>query len=158
MIELLFIILQDMFWSALAAMGFAILFNVPRNTLLYCMIAGAVGHALRTFLVIQFGLSIEVTTLIAATFVGLWAKFCAVRLKTPSMIFAVSGAIPMVPGIFAYQTMIAILQITAVPSETVPQILTDAVVNGVRTALILAAIAVGIVSPTLLFQREKPVV
>jgi uncharacterized membrane protein YjjB (DUF3815 family) len=158
MTDLVFLILQDMFWSALAALGFAILFNVPRKALLYCMIGGAIGHALRTILVLNLGIAIEVGTLIGATFVGFWAKWCAVRLKTPSMIFAVSAVIPMVPGVFAYQTMIAILQITTVPGDTVSQILTDAVVNGVRTTLILAAIAVGIVSPTLLFQREKPVV
>lgn len=154
---ILLIILQDIFWSALAAMGFALLFNVPRKTLVYCMIGGAVGHALRTFIVLQFVTPIEVATLISATFVGFWAKWCAFHLKTPSMIFAVSGVIPMVPGVFAYQTMIGILQIILVSSDTVPQIMTDVVVNGVRTALILAAIAVGIVSPTLFFQRQKPV-
>lgn len=156
--EILFTILEDMFWSALAAMGFALLFNVPRKALIYCMIGGAIGHALRTFFTLQFTIPIEVATLLGATFIGFWAKWCATRLKTPSMIFAVSGVIPMVPGVFAYQMMIGILQIILVSSDAVPLITNDVVVNGVKTAMIVAAIAVGIVSPTLLFHRQKPVV
>lgn len=151
-------ILQDAFWSALAALGFAILFNVPRRALIYCVLGGAIGHAIRTLLMQQFTLPIEFATLLAATVIGFYARFCAVYLEIPSMIFAVVGAIPMVPGVFAYQTMISILRIATVSSDAAGEVLIAGAINAVKTALILAALAVGIVTPVLLFQREKPVV
>jgi uncharacterized membrane protein YjjB (DUF3815 family) len=151
-------ILEDAFWSALATLGFAILFNVPRRCLPYAVLGGAVAHALRTFLIHQFGLSVEFGTLIGAMLLGFWAKWCAQRLETPSLIFAVAGAIPMVPGFFAYSTMIGLLQAAAMPADTVGPVLIEAALNAIRTGLILGCLAVGIVSPTLLFLRQKPVV
>lgn len=156
--DLLILIATDAFWSALAAMGFALLFNVPRRALIYCMIGGAIGHALRTLLMNQFGLGIELATLIGAVSIGFWGKWCAVRLKMPSMIFAISAVIPMVPGVFAYQTMIGILQITDVSNAEAGEFLVHASVNAIKTGFILAALASGIVAPSLFFQREEPVV
>ncbi len=158
MIDILFLIITDAFWSALAAMGFALLFNVPRRALMYCMIAGALGHALRSLLMSQFGWSIELSTLMGATAIGFFAKFCAHRLKMPSMIFAISAVIPMVPGVYAYRTMIGILQITDINNPGAGEILLQSAVSAIKAGLILAALAGGIVAPSLIFQRQKPVV
>jgi uncharacterized membrane protein YjjB (DUF3815 family) len=150
-------ILQDAIWSAVAALGFALLFNVPRRALLGCVITGAVGHAVRTFIVQQFGLSAEAGTLAGATVVGFLSKYFAESLAIPSLIFAVCGAIPMVPGVFAYNTMIGVLKLAGADAASGQTILVEAIINAVRTALILGAIAAGIALPTLLFQRNKPV-
>ena len=41
-------LLDDMFFAAIPAVGFAILFNVPRNALKYCAYLGALGHGVET--------------------------------------------------------------------------------------------------------------
>jgi uncharacterized membrane protein YjjB (DUF3815 family) len=156
-LDLSWLIVQDAFWSALATLGFAILFNAPRKALPYCMLAGALGHAARALL-IHFGISIIPATLVGATLVGFFARFCALRLKMPSMIFGVCGAIPMVPGVFAFQTMLGILRIAILPTDAASDLLVGAAVNGIKTGLILGALAAGIVMPALLFDRQKPVV
>lgn len=156
--DLILLLLEDAFWSAIAALGFAILFNVPRRCLPYAVLGGAVAHALRTFLIQEFHVSIEFGTLLGAMLIGFWAKWAAQKLETPSLIFAVAGAIPMVPGFFAYSTMLGILQAAAMPADTVAPVLIEAALNAIRTGLILAALAVGIVSPSLLFLRQKPIV
>ncbi|MEQ8672215.1 MAG: threonine/serine exporter family protein [Aggregatilineales bacterium] len=156
MIEL---ILNDALWSALAATGFAILFNVPRRLLWGCALTGAVGHALRTVLVETVDMPLELATLFGAIAVGILAQWCARHWRVPAPVFAISGAIPMVPGLFAYSAMIAIIQSTTLAApEEVRTLLTEGAVNMIRVALILGAIATGIVLPTLIFQREKPVV
>jgi uncharacterized membrane protein YjjB (DUF3815 family) len=76
----------------------------------------------------------------------------------PSMIFGICGAIPMVPGVFAFQTMLALLQITGVSPEAAAEPLVIAAQNAIKTGLILGALAAGIVMPALLFVRPKPVV
>ena len=55
--DLIFLLINDMFWSAIPAVGFAMVFNVPKKMLIYCAVLGAVGHSFRT-LTMQFGLPI----------------------------------------------------------------------------------------------------
>lgn len=149
---------EDAIFSGIAALGFAMLFNVPRRALIYCVIAGAVGHAVRTLMMQQFGLSIIGSTLIGATTVGFLAKAFAYRLHIPSLVFGISGAIPMVPGVFAFETMRSIIALPFATEENVVALLSDMAVNASSTAFILAAIALGIAMPNLLFLRRKPVV
>ncbi len=155
---MMILLLEDALWSAVAAVGFACLFNVPRRALVGCMLTGAMGHATRQGLVMTFGLSIEAGTLVGATVVGFLSIWLARRLRAPSLVFAVTGAIPMVPGIFAYQAMAGFIQLTQVSPAEGGVILVGAMVNLVRTSLILGAIALGISMPHLLFRRIKPVV
>jgi uncharacterized membrane protein YjjB (DUF3815 family) len=81
----------------------------------------------------------------------------------PTIVFTVSGVIPMFPGIFAYRAMLDILQITDIinigtvsPIDLV--ILQGVIPNLLMTAFMLAALALGIAAPTLLFRRRKSVV
>lgn len=155
--DLVLKIALDAFWSGIAAVGFAVLFNVPRSLLAGCLLTGALGHAVRALLM-DYGMSIEWGTLISATLVGFCAKWLATRTNSPSAIFAIAGGIPMVPGVFAYRTMISLLSLaTATTSDVSTALMVEASTNAIKTALILAAIGIGIAAPTLLFQRPKPV-
>lgn len=155
--ELGFIVLTDAFWSGIAALGFAMLFNVPRRALVACALCAAAGHALRALLM-QFGIQIEAATLVGSTLVGFLSVVCARQTHVPAPIFAISGAIPMVPGSFAYRAMIGFIQVTTSDAAAATPLLADAGINFVKTGLILGAIAAGIAAPTLLFRRRKPVV
>lgn len=151
-------VLQEMFWAMAATLGFAILFNVPRRALLACLLVAAAGRGVRALFMDSGAMPIIPATLIAATVIGFLSRTCALRLQMPSTIFGISAAIPLVPGKFAFETMIGLLQVATFPVDAVPSILLLAAVNGVKTGLILGALAVGIVAPSLLIHREKPVV
>jgi uncharacterized membrane protein YjjB (DUF3815 family) len=155
MIDLMVLLVLDAFWAALAAAGFAMLFNVPRRTLLACMLAGAVGHATRTLLM-HFGMTIVPATLAGAIVIGFFGEYCSRRWRAPAPLFTVSGAIPMVPGSFAYRAMLAAIRITTTAPADVTPILAEAGINFVTTGLILAALALGIAMPQLLFRPRKP--
>jgi uncharacterized membrane protein YjjB (DUF3815 family) len=159
--ELWWLIAQDAFWSAVVSVGFAVLFNVPRRTLAGCALTGALGHSVRTLLIEWAGLPIEAATLVGATCVGFLALALAKRLRAPSLVFAVSGSIPMVPGLFAFRAILLLLELlglsTSQPTAQ-DELLLLVVVDLTRTALILAAIALGIAMPRLLFLRYKPVI
>lgn len=149
------ILIRDAFWSGIAALGFAMLFNVPRRTLPGCMIAGAAGHTLRTVLM-NGGATIEGATLVGATCVGFLTLYFGRWWHTPPVIFAVCGVIPMIPGRFAYGTMIGLFRLAEMGSAAPDGVLIEVSVNAVKTGLILGALAVGIAAPTLLFQRSRP--
>ena len=150
-------LLADAFWSAIAATGFAILFNVPPRALPGCAVAAAIGHALRTW-AIQQGLPIEPATLLAATTIGFLGVYLARWFQSPTAIFTVPAVIPMVPGTFAFRTMLGILEITNMGVFGSTPVLVEASLNAVKTGLILAALAGGIIAPRLLFRRNTPVV
>ena len=154
-------VLRDAFWSAIAAVGFAILFNVPRYTLPACALTGALGHGLRAGLILVFGMPIEAATILAATAVGFLGEFFARRYRIPRLIFVVPGVIPMVPGVFAYRTVLAIFEITGLTDLTSVagvEVLLETAVYAIRTALILVGLSFGIIAPNLLFRRQRPVI
>lgn len=155
--SLALLVLEDAFWSGVAALGFAILFNVPVRTLLGCALIGALGHGSRA-LFMQLGIGIEAATLASATLVGFVAALFAKWWYTPAPVFAVSGVIPMVPGTFAFKTMLNILALATGSAEAAQVNLINASVNATKTGLILAALAMGIAAPILFFKRQKPVV
>jgi len=145
--------LHDALWSGLAALGFAVLFNVPPRALLGCFFCGASGHTLRTFLVAQ-GISLEFGTLAGAVLVGLLAVLFGRRWHVPPPVFSITGSIPMVPGVFAFSTMLGVIDlVNAADAAAQSAALVEVSVNAFRTALILAAIAAGITLPSLLFRR-----
>jgi len=153
--DLLKMVLGDVLWSGVAALGFAVLFNVPKRLLLGCFLCGAVGHTLRT-LCLNSGASVEVGTLIGAGAVGFLSVYLSSRFGVPASIFTVTGAIPLVPGVFAYQTVIGLLHATSATGSQTVDFLSAAGLNGVRTALILCSLAFGIAAPTLLLGRSNP--
>lgn len=156
-LDLLWLLAQDAFWSGLAALGFAILFNVPLRTLYGCVIGGAVGHAVRTGLM-EAQVDIEIATLLGAIVIGFMGTYFARRWNAPAAIFTFSAAIPMVPGRFAYSTMLGLIHLSEADAATGTQLLVETTINAVKTGFILGAIAGGTITPQLLFQRNKPVV
>ncbi len=150
-------IIQDGIWSAVAATCFGVLFNVPSALLPGCAVAAGLGHGLRTLLM-QLGLDIEISTLVGATLTGFVSVYFSGRWHAPIAVFTLCAAVTMVPGAFAYRTMLAVIELSLNNPDTANTALIAAATNAVRTALILGAIALGIAAPALLFEREQPVV
>jgi len=48
--DFIFSLLDDMFFAAIPAVGFGLVFNTPIKALKYCAILGALGHVTRTLL------------------------------------------------------------------------------------------------------------
>lgn len=154
--DTLLLLLNDAFFSSIPAMGFAMLFNVPRRYLLYCALAGAIGHSSRT-LMLQFGLPIEWATFAAAGIIGMVTIAFAKRHLAPPLLYAVAAIIPMIPGSYAYNTVIALVQLTA-QSQLSTELWEQVVTNGLKTVFILGALSVGLAMPSLLYFRTRPVI
>lgn len=148
-------LLDDAFFSALPAVGFAMLFHVPARLLGYCAIGGAIGHASRSLLM-HYGVTIELATLCAATLIGMIAVYWSRRLLVPRPVFTVASIIPMIPGTFAFKTVIGIFNLhTQGYSE---EIMANILQNGLTTLFVLLAISVGLAIPSVVFFRKKPIV
>ena len=97
--------LQDAFFSALAAIGFASISNPPRQAFVYCGLIAAIGHATR-FLLLNNGIidiHIVLATFIAAMIIGILAVVWSPRTRVPAETYLYPALLPMIPGMYAYR-------------------------------------------------------
>ncbi len=152
------LLLQNTFWAGIAALGFAMLFNVPRRALVGCALGGALAYAVRTLLV-QFGVAgIEAATLLGATVVGFGGVRFGHHWHVPAPVFIVPGVIPLLPGYLAFRTMIDLLTLTTNAPGVDQALLLTTAVNSLKTILIVGGIAAGVAVPSLLLRRHRPMV
>src|SRR5699024_9141239 len=90
--------------SFLAAAGFGVLFNAPRNALIQCGLIGTSGWLVYYSLTNQ-DMDIVPATIFAAMLASVLSQICAKLFKKPVIVFTVSGIIPLVPGGVAYNAM-----------------------------------------------------
>ena len=149
-------LIEDAILTAVPAVGFAMLFNVPRGALMHCALGGALGHVLRLCLHQGAGMPIEWATLAAASAVsgvgGYWARAWRAHPK----VFTVAAMIPMVPGVYAFTALLALIEIDR-HGFTI-DLMRTAVDNGLKALFIVTALAVGLAMPGLLYYRRRPVV
>lgn len=96
-------------YAFLAAIGFAVLFNVPKNRLFYAGLAGGIGGIAYMFSH-MYGLSEPVSLFFASLFLSLASEVLARLLKCPSTMFLISALIPFVPGGGAYYTVLYLIE------------------------------------------------
>ncbi len=122
----------------------AILFNVKKERFFWVGLSGAIGWAAFTGLGVITG-QVVLPTFVGALFVGLYSETMARIIKTPALVFSVSGIFPLVPGLGAYQTV----------RFMVDGKLPDAASKGIETVASAGAIALGIMFMSALFKVVK---
>ena len=103
--------LEKWIWLGFAAVGFAVLFNVPIRTLWVIFLLGALGGSLK-FLTMKLGGGIILGSFFGAMLVGFLSIYAAHFRHAPPFVFAIPSVIPMVPGAFAYRMMLGIIRLT----------------------------------------------
>ena len=155
---LLTAIAADGFFAAVAAMGFAVISNPPKKVLLMAGVLAAVGHMGR-FALLREGVGIASASLCAALLISLCSMPCARRWHIPAEMFAFPALLPMIPGMFAYKTILATMQFLGATAMSPRQeLLADIVSNGLTTFFIMCALVIGAMLPLLAFHRESPLV
>lgn len=98
-------ILQDAFFAAIAAIGFAAISRPPRRAYLWCALIAAMGHSVR-FVLMNPALgdtNIIIASFVAALLIGMLAVFISPVAKMPAETCFFPALLPMIPGIYAYK-------------------------------------------------------
>lgn len=127
--------------SFIASAAFAIIFNVPRQTLLQCGFVGMFGWIVY-ILSLRMDLEAVPATLLASFVVAVVSQLFAKIYKTPIIVFNVAGIIPLVPGGLAYDSM----------RNVVESRYDIALQLAVKPLLISGAIAVGLIFSEVIYQ------
>jgi uncharacterized membrane protein YjjB (DUF3815 family) len=128
--------------SFLTAMGFSILYNIPKKTIVPAGITGAIGWTSYFFLVNYLGTVDFLATVIASFFIAFASQIFARKLKTPVIIFTLPGLIPLVPGGTAYNMMRAFVEGNMILGLE----------HGINTFLTAGALALGLSINGVVFQ------
>lgn len=112
--------LQDGLFAAVAAIGFASISNPPRRAYACCAFLAAVGHAVRFFLMTNNFYTVHIipASTLAAFVIGLLAVRLALFMKCPAETCFFPALLPMIPGMYAYRTVEALLLCLGSSGET----------------------------------------
>lgn len=139
--------------AAIVSAGFALLFSVPKRTLIATALLGALGLAIRLVL-LQWEWSLLSSTFMAALAIGACSMLLSWRFHAPCIVFSLPAVIPMVPGVFAFRTMLGILEFTRLGVLDL-SLLTQIMSNGLNTAFLFLCLAVGVSLPNLLLRGRS---
>lgn len=152
---LLIAVASDGLFAAIAAIGFSVISNPPLRTLPYCALLAAIGHASRFLLTNSMGVDIASASFIGAFLIGWLSLPFAAIVHSPTTTLYIPALLPMIPGMFAYRTILAMHQFMTHINENdlASFYMDDFLKNGVTAFTILFGLAVGASLPTLILRR-----
>ncbi len=128
-----------------AALGFAVLFDVPLRGLLLGGLAGAAGYALRAVLVLLAPAAPpEAGMFLAGFLIIMVSELGGYLLRLPTSIISIPGFIPLVPGVLAFRAVLALAE----------QDYAVGTANLVQATLRVAALAAGLGTAQSLTRRR----
>ncbi len=148
--------LLNAIFSAIPAVGFAMVFNVPRTALIFCALGGAIGYTAR-FALMDLNMPIELATFLASTLIGVIALYWSRKYIVPRPVYTIASIIPLLPGTYAFTAIINLLQMNA--QGVSPELITIFIDNGLKAVIILGGIGFGLAIPSLVFMRyNRPII
>ena len=142
-------------WSGIAAVGFGILFNIPKKAIFTVFILGFTSGLTKSIL-LNFHVNIVIASFIGALLVGFLSMPLAHKIHQPPVVFSIPAIIPMIPGYYAYKTVLSIMNFTFLETDQVKRLeLIDAIFsNGFTMLFVLISITVGVLFPLLILRKS----
>lgn len=148
-------IFQDGFFAAIAAIGFSSISNTPRRAYAACTVTAAIGHVLRYILTMpEIEIHIIPASTVAAVAVGILAVLLSPRIKCPAEVCFFPALLPMIPGMYAYRTVEALVSCLYHTQEsTFGHYLYIFAYNGLTCAFIIVGMVVGATLPVFALKK-----
>ena len=147
---------EDGLFAAIAAIGFSSISNTPHRAYLTCAIIAAIGHSLRYALTLpEFGsVHIIPASTIASFAIGLLAVLLSNRVKCPAEVCFFPALLPMIPGMYAYRTIEALLScLYNTQEEVFGHYFYLLTYNGLTCAFIILGMVIGATMPVFLLKN-----
>ncbi len=141
--------------AAISAMGFSMIFNLPKRLLWVVAIGGIIAVCSRNF--VNLGPSNHnvgldwgpvIGSLIGSSLISIITIKLVHVFHTPHHCISIPSVIPMVPGVLMYRALFAIIEMHGVVGEV-----TIATHNAIRASLLILCIAVGVAIPNIFARR-----
>ncbi len=150
------LLLTDALFSALAAIGFAVISSPPKRAVAVSALLSAVGHSFRYYLIHVMDFDIASATFFASFLIGSMSFLFANLIHCPNEVFTFPSLLPMIPGIYAYNMFLSLTKF--IRSENISDnfaLIESAVTNGMTAAFVLMALVLGVSLPVMLFHKAS---
>lgn len=141
--------------AAISAMGFSMIFNIPRRLLWVVAIGGIIAVCTRNFVNlgpsnnnIGLDMGLAIGSLAGSALVSLVAVKAVHWVHAPNHVLSIPSVIPMVPGVLMYRALVGLIEMNGVVGE-----LTSAMKFGMASAITIMCIALGVAVPNV-FARH----
>lgn len=141
--------------AAISAMGFSMIFNLPRRLLWVVAIGGVIAVCTRNFVNLgpssgNVGLDWGLATgsLIGSALVSIICTQAIHWFHTPHHCLSIPSVIPMIPGVLMYRSLFAFIQMHGVVGEV-----TVATNNMIQASLVILCIAIGVAIPNIFLRK-----
>jgi uncharacterized membrane protein YjjP (DUF1212 family) len=132
----------DVTLAGVAACGFGAFYNAPWRVLWVSILCGMAGHGLR-YLCLDH-LSVGISTLFACLAIGLMADVAANRLRLPFSAVAFAAAVPMMPGVFMYQSIAGAMRLSAAGAAADPALAAATLALSYKSLSVVGAMVIGL--------------
>lgn len=147
--------------AAISAMGFSMIFNIPKRLLPVVAIGGIIAICTRNlvslkpdmFCSFSLGEGGILGSLAGSTLVSVICIKAVHVFHTPHQVLAISSVIPMVPGVLMYRALFSLFTVPITEGDLVNNFIA-AGVNGLNASLMIAAIALGVAVPNILARKK----
>lgn len=149
-------ILEDGFFAAIAAIGFASISSTPRRAYWACALTAALGHAVRYALMSAPAVAMHIVpaSALAAFVVGLAGVLCAPLVKCPAEVCFFPALLPMIPGMYAYRALQAlVLCLARTGGAGFDAALSAFAANGLTCVFIILAMVLGANAPVFMLSK-----
>lgn len=154
--DILINILEDGFFAAIAAIGFSSISNTPHRAYLMHALIAAAGHAIRYVLTLPDFAAIHIipASTLASFAIGVLAVLFSGRIRCPAEVCFFPALLPMIPGMYAYRTIEALLSCLYHTQEQAFQHYFYLLAyNGLTCAFIILGMVIGATIPVFLFKK-----
>lgn len=141
--------------AAISAMGFSMIFNIPRRLLWVVAIGGILAVCTRNFVNlgqsngnIGLDMGLAIGSLAGSALVSLIAVKIVHLVHVPNHVITIPSVIPMIPGVLMYRALIGLIEMNGVVGE-----LTDAWKFGMASGLTIMCISLGVAVPNIFARR-----
>ena len=141
--------------AAISAMGFSMIFNIPRRLLWVVAIGGIIAVCTRNFVNlgpsnnnIGLDMGLAIGSLAGSALVSVIAVKAVHWVHAPNHVLSIPSVIPMVPGVLMYRALVGLIEMNGVVGE-----LTNAMKFGMASAITIMCIALGVAIPNV-FARH----
>ena len=148
-------LLFDVIAAGIAVAAFGTFFSMPWRTLPIPILIGMFAHASR-WLVLADGANVATGAFIACLIVGTIVTPIANHLRLPFAAVAFASVVSLMPGVFLFRLAAGLVTIMNAGEAAPPALLMPLVVDGTTAAMILVAMAFGLILPKMMLEHFFP--
>ena len=144
--------------AAISAMGFSMIFNIPRRLLWVVAIGGIIAVCTRNFVNlgpstnnIGLDMGLVIGSFSGAVVVSLIAIKAVHWFHVPNHVLTIPSVIPMIPGVLMYRMLFGLINVN-VQTQVTP--LMKALESGIVSGLVIMCIAIGVAIPNIFGRKD----